>query len=93
LALRLSVTVAPGAKRSAIVGRHGDGWKVRIAAAPEHGRANDALEKLLAGALGVHPSGVRITSGHGSRRKVVEVEGLEARTAAERLEAAAQDRS
>ena len=48
---RISVTVSPGARRSELVGRHGDGWRARIAAPPERGRANEALCKLLAEAL------------------------------------------
>jgi len=84
------VTVSPGARRSEIVGRHGDGWKVRIAAAPERGRANGALRELLAGVLDVHPRDVQVVSGRGSRRKVVEVEGVEEAAAVQRLKAASR---
>ena len=48
---RVRLRVSPGAGRAAIVGRYGDGWKVRVTAAPEHGRANDAVLRLLADAL------------------------------------------
>jgi uncharacterized protein (TIGR00251 family) len=74
---RISVTVSPGARRSELVGRHGDGWRARIAAPPERGRANDALCKLLATALSVPTGSVRVVAGHTARVKVVEVDGLD----------------
>ena len=74
---RISVTVSPGARRSDLVGRHGDGWRARIAAPPERGRANEALCKLLAEALAVPRSSVRIVAGRSARAKVVEIDGLE----------------
>ena len=37
-----------------MAGRHGDGWRLRVAAPPEDGRANQAVERLMARALGVH---------------------------------------
>src|SRR5215218_11368626 len=69
--LRLLVTLTPGASSNTIVGRHGDGWKVRIAAAPERGRANAALVRLLADALRVERDSVRVVGGASGRRKVV----------------------
>jgi len=74
---RISVTVSPGARRSDLVGRHGDGWRARIAAPPERGRANEALCKLLAEALAVPRSSVRVVGGRSARAKVVEIDGLE----------------
>ena len=59
------------------MGRHGDGWRARIAAPPERGRANEALCELLAGALGVPREAVRVNAGRSGRRKVVEIEGLD----------------
>src|SRR5215210_632962 len=61
--LRLLVTLTPGASSNTIVGRHGDGWKVRVAAAPERGRANHAVAALLAEALGVPVADVRVVAG------------------------------
>jgi uncharacterized protein len=74
---RVRIHLSPGARRSEITGRHGDCWKVRVAAQPERGRANDALEVLLAKTLGVPRAGVRVVTGHTARSKVVEVDGLE----------------
>jgi uncharacterized protein (TIGR00251 family) len=86
---RIRVTVSPGADRNEILGRHGDGWKVRVAAPAEGGRANQALVQLLADALALPRDRVRIVSGHASRRKLVEVADLEAEEVGRRLEAAA----
>jgi hypothetical protein len=74
---RISVTVSPGASRTELVGRHGDGWRARIAAPPERGRANKALVELLAVTLEVPVSSLRIVAGRSGRVKVVEVVDLE----------------
>jgi hypothetical protein len=74
---RISVTVSPGASRTELVGRHGDGWRARIAAPPERGRANKALVELLAVTLEVPVSSLRIVAGRSERVKVVEVADLE----------------
>jgi uncharacterized protein (TIGR00251 family) len=87
---RIALTVSPGAARSEIVGRHGDGWKVRVAAAPDRGRANDALVEFFAETLRLPQNRVRISSGHTSRRKLVEVDGLDEGEIGRRLGAAAR---
>lgn len=73
----ISLHVQPGAAHSGIVGLHGDALKVKVAAAPERGRANAAVARLLAGELGVRPSDVEVVSGHSSRRKRVRVRGAD----------------
>lgn len=73
---RVRLRVSPGAGRAAIVGRHGDGWKVRVTAAPEHGRANDAVLRLLADALSLPRESLTLVSGHSARDKIVELTGL-----------------
>ncbi len=82
---RLTIHVAPGARRHGVVGRQGDAWKVRVAAAPERGRANDAVIALLAGALGIPRRDVRVVAGARRREKVIELIGLTAADADERL--------
>lgn len=57
------------------MGRHGDAWKLRVAARAERGAANGAVVQLLAGALGVPERAVTIVSGHGARDKIVEIAG------------------
>jgi uncharacterized protein (TIGR00251 family) len=73
---RVRLRVSPGAGRAQIVGRHGDAWKIRVTAAPEQGRANDAVLRLLAGALAVPRDAIALVSGHGARDKIVELTGL-----------------
>src|SRR4051794_29797575 len=72
----LRLHVQPGAGRTAVVGRHGDALKVRVAAPPEGGRANDACLALVATTLGVKADQVELTSGASSRSKRVRVTGV-----------------
>lgn len=84
----LLVHAQPGAGRSEVVGRYGDALKVRVAAPPEHGRANSAIAKLLADRFGVAASAVQLTSGATGRSKRFKVVGIDAalaRTVLERL--------
>ena len=74
---RLRLRVAPGAARSEVVGRHGDAWKVRVAPAPENGKANAAVVELLADTLALPRGGVSIVSGHSSRDKTVALVGID----------------
>ncbi len=60
-----------------MVGRHGDAWKLRVAAAPEHGKANDAVLELLAETLDVPRASLTLVSGGASRNKIVELTGIE----------------
>jgi uncharacterized protein len=83
---RLKLRVVPSAGRSEIVGRYGNAWKVRVGAAPERGRANDELLKVLSKRLGVWAAELSIVSGHSARDKVVELRGLSAAEAASRME-------
>jgi uncharacterized protein len=83
---RIVVTVSPGASRSELAGRQGDGWKARVAAPPERGRANDALLDLLAEKLEIPRSRLSLVSGRNARRKVVEVGGLDLDEISRRLD-------
>ena len=82
---RLRLRVSPGAGESRVVGRHGDAWKLRVAAAPERGKANHETVRALAEALGVGADDVKLVAGHGSRDKLVEIHGLSAGDAERRL--------
>ncbi|HEX2864908.1 MAG TPA: DUF167 domain-containing protein [Deinococcales bacterium] len=70
---RVSLWVQPGAKRSELAGRHDGLVKVRLAAKPVDGAANEELVRFLAATLGVPRSAVVIASGHAARRKVIEL--------------------
>jgi uncharacterized protein YggU (UPF0235/DUF167 family) len=84
--LRLRLRVAPGGRGSAVVGRHGEAWKVRVAAAPERGRANDEVIAVIAAALDISRGSVRLVAGASSRDKVVELDGIDAGEVERRLQ-------
>lgn len=73
---RLELKVVPGASRSEVVGWLGESLKVKVAAAPEKGKANKAVVKLLSDQLGVSEKAITIVSGAASQRKVLEIEGI-----------------
>lgn len=76
--MMLRVKVMPRSARSEIAGALADGTlKIKIAAPPEKGKANEELIAFLAAHYGVPPSAVRIVSGHSAPRKLVEIESLE----------------
>ena len=70
---RLRLRVKPNARKTAIVGIHGGALKVAVAAAPEKGKANRAVVRLLAKALNLPSLAVTITSGETSQDKVAEI--------------------
>jgi hypothetical protein len=84
----LHVHVQPGAGRSAVVGRHGNALKVRVAAPPIGGRANEATSELLAEALGMKAAEVELSGGETSRAKRFRLRGLEAEELERRLRVA-----
>jgi uncharacterized protein len=76
--ITISVRVQPRASRTQLAGAHGDALKIRLAAPPVDGEANDECVRLLARTLGVARSAVEIVSGHASKTKVVRVTGVTA---------------
>jgi uncharacterized protein (TIGR00251 family) len=69
----LALHVQPGARRTAIVGPHGDRLKIAVASPPADGRANAALLEFLAEQLAVPRVAVTLLSGASSREKRVAV--------------------
>ena len=74
--LSFTVRVVPRASRTQIVGEADGALRVRIAAPPVAGAANDELVRVLARALRVSRSAVAITAGQSSRLKRVAVSGI-----------------
>jgi uncharacterized protein (TIGR00251 family) len=89
--LILRVRVQPGAGRDAIVGIHGDALKLRVAAPPVSGRANQSVLALLGRELGIDHANLEITSGLDSRGKRVKVSGVEADDLEKRLRVALRE--
>lgn len=58
------------------MGRHGGAWRLRVAAPPEAGRANEQALETLAAAVGLPRASVKLVAGAAARDKVVEVAGL-----------------
>jgi uncharacterized protein (TIGR00251 family) len=75
-ALIFKVLVVPRASRSEIVGEHNSALRVRLAAPPVDGAANEELIRVLAEAFGVRKSAVEITAGQTSKRKEVRISGV-----------------
>ena len=73
---RISVHVTPRSARDEVAGWRGGELSVRVTSPPEGGKANAAVCRALAAALGVPKSSVSVVRGHTSRHKLVEVEGL-----------------
>jgi hypothetical protein len=73
--LVLTLHIQPGAKKTEVVGLHGEALKIRVAAPPIEGAANEALVKFVAGLCGVSRRQVSIKAGASSRHKIVEVLG------------------
>ena len=73
--ITLTLHVQPGAKRTEIAGLHGEALKIRLAAPPVEGRANEALLKFIAKLFEVPLRQVGLKQGGQSRHKVVAIEG------------------
>ena len=87
----LHVHVQPGAGRTAVVGRHGTALKVRVAAPPQGGRANEACAELLVETFGVKSAQVELVSGASSRAKQFGIAEIELDGFRRRLEQVVHD--
>jgi uncharacterized protein (TIGR00251 family) len=81
----LRLRVVPNARRSEVVGLHGEAIKVKVQAPAVEGKANEALRIFLAERLNIPAREVEIVGGEKSRDKLVAIEGLELEEARQRL--------
>ena len=86
----LTVHIQPRASTTEYVGIHGDAIKIRVAAPPVDGAANDELIRFLARQLSIPTSSVRIRSGASGRHKRVLVKGVAAELVLARLNLASR---
>jgi uncharacterized protein (TIGR00251 family) len=73
--LVLTLHIQPGAKRTEVAGLHGEALKIRLAAPPIEGRANEALLRFIAVSFGVPLRQIELKQGGQSRHKVVAIAG------------------
>jgi len=73
--LSFKVQVVPRASRSEIVGEHGGALRVRIAAPPVDGAANQELVRLVSRAFGVPRGAIEIIAGHAAKTKTLRIAG------------------
>lgn len=84
----ISVRARPGASKDSVSGVHGDALKIAVRAAPENGKANDALVDLIASFFKVKRKNVRLLRGGASASKHFEIIGINASQARRIIQAA-----
>ena len=77
--------IVPGSSRTAVAGVLGGMVKIKVAAPPEKGKANQGLVAFLAERLGVKKNDITILAGQSNPVKQVQVTGVSAQTLAEKL--------
>jgi uncharacterized protein (TIGR00251 family) len=83
----LPVLAQPGARRNAILGERAGALRVAVTAPPEKGKANEAIQSLLAEVFNRRPSQVSLISGASSRQKRFLLEGIDPAELSDRLAA------
>lgn len=89
-AVTFRIHVQPRASKSELAGEHGGAFKLRIAAPPVDGKANEECRRLLARLVGVSLSSIQIVVGESSKDKVVRVHDVTAARIRELLTSAAE---
>lgn len=87
----LPVHAQPGARRDALRGEHGGALRVSVTAAPQQGKANEAVRKLLCRTLDLRQDDVQLVAGAGGPRKKFVIRGLTAQELLARIERALAD--
>jgi len=85
--LLLRVKAQPGARKNGVTGTHDGRLKVAVTQAAEKGKANAALQKVLAAALGLKKSQIELTAGPTSALKTFRLTGLDADELSKRINA------
>jgi uncharacterized protein len=83
---RIEVRLRPRGHRDELLGLEDGVLQARVSAAPVDGKANRALCRLVAKAVGVAPSRVSVVRGEKSRRKLLLVDGIDEATLRKRFE-------
>jgi uncharacterized protein (TIGR00251 family) len=81
----LPVRAQPGARKSAIAGVHADSLRVAVSAPPEKGKANAAIQAILAETLRCKTSQIALLSGETSRQKRFLIVGIDPEEIRKRL--------
>ena len=84
-AVTIRIKVQPRAPRTEIVGEHDGAIKLRVAAPPIDGKANEECRRFLAKLFEVSATSVEIISGDSSRDKVIRISNISARRVLEAL--------
>ena len=83
--IRLRLRIQPRASRTEVTGEHAGAIKVKIAAPPVDGKANEECCRFLAKLLGVSAGSVEIVAGESSRDKIIRVHNISAERVREAL--------
>jgi uncharacterized protein (TIGR00251 family) len=83
--LTFTAKIVPGSSRTALAGLLDDMIKIKVATAPQKGKANQSLVAFLAKRLGVKRSEVQIVAGQTSPVKQIRIAGLSAEAFLERM--------
>ena len=86
--VQLKVQIVPGARRSEVVGWHGERLKLKVKAPPVEGKANVELCRFVADLLELRTSDVTVTAGAKSRQKTLQLRRITPEVLAIRLRAA-----
>ena len=85
-AVVLTLHIQPGARKTEICGLHGDALKIRLAAPPVDGKANDCLIAFLAERLSLARNTIDLISGASARSKRVRIQGISVEAVAQHLQ-------
>jgi uncharacterized protein len=74
--VEIRLKVVPGSRKDEIVGTHGDRLKIKVAAPPENGKANESVCALIARKLSVPVRAIAVIAGASSAEKIIRIDGV-----------------